>query len=56
MGRPVNKRELLDLIKEFEKVKGVGVGHSWWQQQFCAGSNASAIQIVTTELTDVLDM
>ena len=27
---------------------------SWWQQQFCAGSNASAINIVMTELRDTL--
>jgi hypothetical protein len=27
---------------------------SWWQQQFCAGSDASAVNIVMTELRDTL--
>eukprot|EP00884_Botryococcus_braunii_P005943 jgi/Botrbrau1/1534/Bobra.0107s0022.1 len=44
------------ILQDFEKVKGVGVGHSWWQQQFCAGTNDTAIQIVTTEIAEVLDM
>jgi hypothetical protein len=34
----------------YERVKAVGVGHSWWAEQFCAGGDASAINIVTTEL------
>jgi hypothetical protein len=32
----------------------VGVGHSWWKEQFCAGDNSSAINIVMTELEDTL--
>lgn len=56
MGRPSTRSEMINLIKDFDKVKGVGVGHSWWQQQFCAGANDTAIQIVTTEFTEVLDM
>ena len=29
---------------------------SWWREQFCAGSDASAINVVTTELRDTLDL
>ncbi|KAK9838533.1 hypothetical protein WJX81_005953 [Elliptochloris bilobata] len=28
--------------------------YDWWQQQFCAGNDSSAINIVTTELRDTL--
>ena len=50
IGRPTSTEELLALVQGFPRVKGVGVGHSWWQQSFCAGSDPSAIQIVLTEL------
>ncbi len=50
IGRPTSTEELLALIQGFPRVKGVGVGHSWWQQSFCAGNDSSAIQIVLTEL------
>ena len=29
---------------------------SWWREQFCAGADASAINVVTTELHDTLDL
>ena len=29
---------------------------SWWREQFCAGADASAINVVTTELRDTLDL
>lgn len=29
MGRPKNTQELLQLLQEYPKVKGAGVGHSW---------------------------
>ncbi len=56
MGRPRTKKELLDLINHYKKVRGVGVGHSWWQEQFCAGEGDDSIEIVTTEINEVLDM
>lgn len=34
----------------YDRVKAVGVGHSWWREQFCAGNSSRAINIVTTEL------
>jgi hypothetical protein len=34
----------------YGRVKAVGVGHSWWKEQFCAGNATNAINIVTTEL------
>jgi hypothetical protein len=45
---------LLLLLQSFPKVNAVGVGHSWWRQNFCSGTNSSAINIVTTELSDTL--
>jgi hypothetical protein len=39
----------------YPRVKASGVGHSWWKEQFCAGSNGSALNIVTTEQKAVLD-
>ncbi len=50
VGRPESKEQLLALIKNFERVKGVGVGHSWSQGFFCAGDDADSIDIVLTEL------
>ena len=54
MGRPYSKENVLELIKEFKYVRASGVGHSWWQEQFCAGNTSEAIQIVMTELPEVL--
>ncbi|KAK9908511.1 hypothetical protein WJX75_008992 [Coccomyxa subellipsoidea] len=51
VGRPDSKDQLLALIKSFPRVKGVGVGHSWSRDFFCAGGNADSIDIVLTELT-----
>ncbi len=52
VGRPKSTDELLSLIKAFPLVRGVGVGHSWFQELFCAGNTAEAIDIVLTEITD----
>ena len=52
VGRPSTKEQLLDLIKAFPKVRGVGVGHSWVKEFFCAGNTTESIDIVLTELTD----
>ena len=30
--------------------------YSWWREQFCAGADARAINVVTTELRDTLDL
>lgn len=54
MGRPTSMQETLNLIKSFKYVKAVGVGHSWWQEQFCAGNTTDAIQMVMTEYPEVL--
>ena len=56
VGRPSSKEELLALIKSFPRVKGVGVGHSWSRDFFCAGSDADSIDIVLTELTSTRRM
>ncbi|CAK0783638.1 hypothetical protein CVIRNUC_006837 [Coccomyxa viridis] len=52
IARPGTKAELADIVQQYSLVKGVGVGHSWWQEQFCAGENSSAVGIVLTELSN----
>lgn len=37
-------------LQGFDRVKAVGVGHSWWKEQFCAGDSDKSINIVLTEL------
>lgn len=54
VGRPSNTSELLDLVQQYSHIKGVGVGHSWWKESFCSGTDANAINIVLTELQDTL--
>jgi hypothetical protein len=54
LGRPRDYEQLAKLVKGYEKVKASGVGHSWWTQMFCAGKNASAINILTTEFDKTL--
>jgi hypothetical protein len=54
VGRPSDLRQLSQLVTAFPRVKAVGVGHSWWSENFCAGQDDQAINIVTTELTDTL--
>lgn len=54
MGRPIDTEQTLNLIKTYKYVKAAGVGHSWWQEQFCAGNTSNAIQMVTTEYPEVL--
>ena len=56
VGKPSSVEDLLQLVQDYGRVKGAGVGHSWWQQQFCAGSNSSAVNIVLTELRDTLQL
>lgn len=56
VGRPKDVEELKALVGMYPKVKGVGVGHSWWKESFCAGSDANALNIVTTELQATLDL
>jgi hypothetical protein len=54
IGRPRNSSELAALVAAYPRVKAVGVGHSWWAEQFCAGSDEQSINIVMTELQDTL--
>ena len=50
VGKPSTLEDLLRLVQEHDHVKGCGIGHSWWQQQFCAGNDSRAVNIVLTEL------
>lgn len=56
IGRPATKAELTDLVAHYTHVKGVGVGHSWWGEQFCSGNDTDSINIVTTELNATLSL
>lgn len=46
--------EAQKLVTMFPHVRGSGVGHSWSTGQFCSGNDSSAINIVMTELQNVL--
>ena len=48
--RPRPLSLLCTCAQGYDRVKAVGVGHSWWKEQFCAGNATNAINIVTTEL------
>ncbi|EFN59179.1 hypothetical protein CHLNCDRAFT_138071 [Chlorella variabilis] len=55
VGRPSTVEELQAMVAMFPQVKASGVGHSWWREQFCAGNDSRAVNIVTTEQQAVLD-
>ena len=55
MGRPSTVEELVDIVKAFPRVHGVGVGHSWNPDQFCAGHDENSVDIVRTEIKPTLD-
>lgn len=44
------------MVELFDKVQAVGVGHSWWKEQFCAGSDETSIDIVMTELENTVKL
>ncbi|KAI8108600.1 hypothetical protein M9434_006624 [Picochlorum sp. BPE23] len=55
VGRPETIRDMRDIVTSFEFVQAVGVGHSWWQEQFCSGDDENAVNLVMTELKSTLD-
>ena len=56
IGRPSDKTELAKMIAHYQRVKASGIGHSWWGSQFCSGNDSQAINIVTTELNNTLQL
>lgn len=50
VARPTTLEEMSKIVTAYDQVKAVGVGHSWWQQQFCAGHDERSADIVMTEL------
>ena len=54
VGKPSTVEQLQQQVLQYDRVKAVGVGHSWWQQQFCSGSDKSAVNIVLTQLNNTL--
>ena len=55
VGRPENLEEASKIVEAYDRVKAVGVGHSWWQEQFCSGDDENAVNLVMTELKSTLD-
>jgi len=54
VGRPTTFAELTALVAAYPRVQAVGVGHSWNQPRFCAGTDGSALNLVLTEFPSVL--
>jgi len=54
VGKPSTLSELQAQIQAYDHVKAVGVGHSWWQQQFCSGADSSSVNIVLTQMNSTL--
>lgn len=54
VGKPSTLSELQAQIQTYDHVKAVGVGHSWWQQQFCSGADSSSANIVLTQMNSTL--
>lgn len=56
VGKPFDKEELAAMVAWYPHVKGSGIGHSWWGNQFCSGTDSDSINIVTTELNTTLEV
>ncbi len=56
VGRPKTLQQLASMVATYPRVKGVGVGHSWHGDLFCAGADNSSINIVLTDLDNVLPL
>ncbi|KAK9796688.1 hypothetical protein WJX73_000471 [Symbiochloris irregularis] len=56
VGRPQTKDDILDMISFYDNVKAVGVGHSWWKEQFCSSNDSTGVNIVMTELNTTLSL
>ncbi|KAL4438021.1 hypothetical protein ABPG77_004242 [Micractinium sp. CCAP 211/92] len=54
VGRPRKVDELAAMVGQFDRVKANGVGGSWWAEQFCAGTDDRALNVVLTELESTL--
>lgn len=56
VGKPRTLMEIQRMVRNFERVSAVGVGHSWWKEQFCSGSDEKSVNIVMTELDNILPL
>ena len=50
MGRPRTIADVQAIVASAPRVRGVGVGHSWWSEQMCAGDTAEAVDVLMTEI------
>ena len=51
-GGGCGKDSLLTHLTTPRAAQGVGVGHSWWSEQMCAGDNAEAVDVLLTEVSN----
>ena len=56
MGAPRTVADLQVIMANAKLVKGVGAGHSWNAQQFCAGDSDEAVAPVMTELDKLIQV
>ena len=52
MGRPRTIADVQAIVAAAPRLRGVGVGHSWWSEQMCAGDTAEAVDVLLTEIAN----
>jgi hypothetical protein len=50
IGRPRTQEDVLALLSAYPRVKANGLGHSWWQEQFCSGNTSTALNMMMTSI------
>ena len=53
MARPRTVAEVREVVAAFPRARAVGVGHSWHPEVFCAGDDASAVNVLTSDVRSV---
>jgi FAD/FMN-containing dehydrogenase len=56
MGKPKTVADLQVIVANAKLVKGVGAGHSWNQQEFCAGDTSNAVSPVMTSMDALIQV
>ena len=55
VGRPRDLDQLRGIVLAAPHVKATGNGHSFNAEMLCAGTDSTAVNVLTTELTSTLD-
>lgn len=50
VGRPSTVGDVQVMVAASNRVRGVGAGHSWRADLFCAGHDGAAVDVVTTSI------